>query len=222
MANIKILKPRQIESLGEGTHADGGNLFLRVRSKNSRQWIFRYKRHGKVTEISLGPTLTRGITEARDMADAMRKAIRDGVDPASIVRKVDPGDRMTFKTYADRIDQHRRPTLKPGRHVDKFANSLREYVYPFIGDKRPGDISYQDVEDILKQVTVGAVVICADPPSAGAGMPAWATLAIASVEMETASLPNTASLPVGVGGDGRRQFDAARGPGSSQGLERGP
>lgn len=151
MANIKILKPRQIETLGEGTHADGGNLFLRVRSKNSRQWIFRYKRHGKVSEISIGPTLTRDITEARDLADAMRKAIRDGVDPASIVRKADPGDRMTFKIYAERIDQHRRPTLKPGRHVDKFANSLRDYVNPFIGDKQPGDISYQDVEDILKQ-----------------------------------------------------------------------
>lgn len=151
MANIKILKPRQIESLGEGTHADGGNLFLRVRSKNSRQWIFRYKHHGKVTEISIGPTLTRDITEARDMADAMRKAIRDGVDPATIVRKVHPGDRVTFKTYAERIDRHRRPTLKPGRHVDKFANSLRDYVYPFIGDKQPGDVSYQDVEDILKQ-----------------------------------------------------------------------
>jgi integrase len=151
VANIKILKPRQVETLGEGTHADGGNLFLRVRSKNSRQWIFRYKRLGKVTEISIGPTLTRDITEARDMADAMRKAIRDGIDPASIVRKLDPGDRMTFKTYAERIDQHRRPTLKPGRHVDKFANSLRDYVYPFIGDKQPGDISYQDIENILKQ-----------------------------------------------------------------------
>jgi integrase len=151
MANIKILKPRQIETLGEGTHADGGNLYLRVRSKNSRQWIFRYKRRGKVTEISIGPTLTRDITEARDMADAMRKAIRDGIDPATIARRTDPTGRMTFKTYAERIDQHRRPTLKPGRHVDKFANSLRDYVYPFIGDKLPGDISYQDVEDILKQ-----------------------------------------------------------------------
>lgn len=151
MANIKILKPRQIETLGEGTHADGGNLFLRVRSKNSRQWIFRYKRRGKVTEISIGPTLTRDITEARDMADALRKAIRDGIDPATIVRRADPNGPMTFKAYADRIDQHRRPTLKPGRHVDKFANSLRDYVYPFIGEKPPGDISYQDIENILKQ-----------------------------------------------------------------------
>jgi integrase len=151
LPNIKILKPRQVETLGVGTYADGGNLFLRVRSVNSRQWIFRYKKHGKVTEISLGPTLVRSITEARDLADEMRKSIRDGRNPAVVVRIADPSGPPTFKDYAMRIDQHRRTTLRPGRHVEKFANSLRHYVYPFIGDKRPGEITYQDVEDILKQ-----------------------------------------------------------------------
>ncbi|HUE79585.1 MAG TPA: integrase arm-type DNA-binding domain-containing protein [Sphingomicrobium sp.] len=151
MANIKLLKPRQVETLGVGTHADGGNLFLRVRSKHSRQWIFRYKRLGKVTEISIGPTLDRKITEARDLAEEMRRAVRDGLNPAAVIRKAAPSGPSTFKDYAQRIDEHRRPTLRPGRHVDKFANSLRDYVYPFIGDKQPGHITYQDVEDILKQ-----------------------------------------------------------------------
>ena len=151
MAKIKLLKPRQVETLGVGTHADGGNLFLRVRSEHSRQWIFRYKRHGKVTEISIGPTLDRKITEARDLAEEMRKAVRDGLNPVTIVRKAAASAPLTFRNYAQRIDEHRRPTLRPGRHVDKFANSLRDYVYPFIGDKQPGDISYQDIEDILKQ-----------------------------------------------------------------------
>lgn len=151
MANVKLLKPRQVETLGVGTYADGGNLFLRVRSERSRQWIFRYKRHGKVTEISIGPTLDRKITEARDLAEEMRKAVRDGLDPAAIVRKPASSNPLTFRDYAQRIDEHRRPTLRPGRHVDKFANSLRDYVYPFIGDKAPGEITYQDIEDILKQ-----------------------------------------------------------------------
>ncbi len=151
MANIRLLKPRQIETLGVGTHADGGNLFLRVRSMNSRQWIFRYKRQGKVTEVSIGPTLDRKITEARDLAEEMRKAVRDGLNPATIVRKAASTGPLKFKDYAERINEHRRPTLRPGRHVEKFANSLRDYVYPFIGAKQPGDIGYQDVEDILKQ-----------------------------------------------------------------------
>ncbi len=151
MPKFKLLNPRQVETLRVGTHTDGANLFLRVRSANSRQWIFRYKKRGKVTEISLGSTLIRGIAEARHLADEMRRAIHDGGDPASVVRNVDAAGPLTFKDYADRIDAHRRTTLRPGRHVEKFANSLRDYVHPFIGAKRPADIGYQDVEDILTQ-----------------------------------------------------------------------
>nr|MBA3670130.1 DUF4102 domain-containing protein [Sphingomonas sp.] len=151
MAKIRLLKPRQVETLGVGTHADGGNLFLRVRSQHSRQWIFRYKQRGRVREISLGPTLSRSLTEARDLADEMRKTIRDGLNPATLTRRVEPSGPQTFQVYAERIDQHRRSTLRPGRHIEKFANSLRTYVFPHVGNKLPSEIGYQDVENILKQ-----------------------------------------------------------------------
>ncbi len=43
MAKIKILYARDVTTKPNGFHADGGNLFLRVRD-DSRVWIFRYKK----------------------------------------------------------------------------------------------------------------------------------------------------------------------------------
>ena len=141
--------------LGRGTHADGGNLFLRVRSERSKQWIFRFKSGGKVIEISIGPARDRTLKEAREIATEMRKAVRDGANPATIIRQAAPSKPLTFRDYAERLDQQRRHTLKPGRHVEKFINSLRQYVFPFIGDALPKDIRFSDIEAVLKQPVVG-------------------------------------------------------------------
>ncbi|TDI79068.1 MAG: DUF4102 domain-containing protein, partial [Betaproteobacteria bacterium] len=47
MAKIKLLTARQVDTLSAGFHADGGNLYLRVRDSGSRSWVFRYKRREK-------------------------------------------------------------------------------------------------------------------------------------------------------------------------------
>ncbi|WP_366512899.1 tyrosine-type recombinase/integrase [Sphingomonas telluris] len=150
MATFRSLRALQVEKLGVGTYADGGNLFLRVRSSASRQWIFRYKLGGRVTEISIGPTRVVSLREARDTAEAMRRAARQGVDPRSVLKRSN-SQGLTFRDYAERLIAHRLPSLKPGRHQDKFGNSLRDYVYPFIGRSRPLEIGFADVENILKQ-----------------------------------------------------------------------
>ncbi|MCH6584513.1 MAG: DUF4102 domain-containing protein, partial [Proteobacteria bacterium] len=83
MAKIKLLTTRQINTLPAGFHADGGNLYLRVRDSGSRSWVFRYKRREKrddkvldrVTEIGLGSVAARSQTQARELAGKMRTAI---------------------------------------------------------------------------------------------------------------------------------------------------
>lgn len=70
MAKIKILCARDVETKPNGFHADGGNLFLRVRD-DSRVWIFRYKKAGKQISIGLSATHTRSLADARDLAALM-------------------------------------------------------------------------------------------------------------------------------------------------------
>jgi len=111
MAKIKLLATRQINTLPAGFHADGGNLYLRVRDAGSRSWVFRYKRrekrddkvYDKVTEIGLGSVASRSLSQARELAGKMRNAIVNGIDPIKLVRVKRDGTVMNSRKYQDSL-----------------------------------------------------------------------------------------------------------------------
>lgn len=147
---LHILPARKVETVGEGFHSDGGNLYLRVRDSNSRAWVFRFKVAGKVREIGLGPTHTRSLSEARDVAAAMRKAVAAGADPADVIRKDEPqAPGKTFEQCAAEMIEAKRAGWKNAKHAQQWANTLRDYAFPVIGSKLPADVSLADVKSIL-------------------------------------------------------------------------
>ncbi|HEX2238319.1 MAG TPA: Arm DNA-binding domain-containing protein, partial [Gammaproteobacteria bacterium] len=99
---IKRLSKRRVDTFGPGFYADGGSLYLRVRDSGSRSWVFRYTRVGKVREIGLGATHSRNLADARRWAEAMRKAIADGEDPAALISTKREGFNapVTFESCA--------------------------------------------------------------------------------------------------------------------------
>ena len=145
---IGTLRARQVDALPKGFHSDGGNLYLRVKDTGARAWVFRYKQAGKVREIGLGATHTRGLANARDKAEAMRRAVQDGTDPATVLHKKDP-TRKTFKQCAEELIEAKRPGWRNVKHAQQWANTLRDYAYPSIGGKDPADVSLADVKAIL-------------------------------------------------------------------------
>lgn len=142
------LKARQVDALPEGFHSDGGNLYLRVKESGARAWVFRYKQAGKVREIGLGPTHTRGLAEARERAAGMRRAVQDGMDPASLIHRKDP-TRKTFQECAEELIEAKRPGWRNAKHAQQWSNTLSEYVYPPLGAKDPADVGLADVKAIL-------------------------------------------------------------------------
>ncbi len=148
MAKIKILSPRSIDNLPNGFHADGGNLFLRVRG-DSRAWVFLYRKAGKQISIGLGATRSRSMADARDLADLMRKAIANGKDPANELNVGDEPNAKTFKDYALELIESKRPEWRNVKHAQQWSNTLSQYVYPTIGKKYPIDITLADVKAIL-------------------------------------------------------------------------
>jgi hypothetical protein len=82
------LTVRELQSAGEGDHADGGGLMLRVRG-DSASWVLRFtSATGRRREMGLGRAL-RGsakqagdsLTSARDLAHGAREQLRRGIDP---------------------------------------------------------------------------------------------------------------------------------------------
>jgi len=160
MAKIKRLTARQINSLPVGFHADGGNLYLRIRPNGSRAWVFRYKIAGKkskkgkptATEIGLGALSGRSLLEAREIAGRMRSAIINGIDPIKLVRVRRDGTVMTFRDCALALIESKRSGWRNAKHVIQWTNTLKQYVYPSIGDKLPADITLADVKAILMPI----------------------------------------------------------------------
>ncbi|TSE29333.1 tyrosine-type recombinase/integrase [Tepidimonas taiwanensis] len=146
---LHILSARQVASLGPGTHADGANLYLRVRGPDSRAWVFRYKAGARVREIGLGPLHTRSLAEARSLAEQMRKALADGKDPAQLVRRVESEEEKTFARCAAELIESKRAGWRNPKHAQQWANTLRDYAFPKIGNKLPSDVTLTDVMAIL-------------------------------------------------------------------------
>src|SRR5215472_15302399 len=67
-----------------GRYGDGAGLYLLVRSRHSKFWLFRYTRCGKMREMGLGPAKGRtavSLSQARAKATQLHAAVRDGRDP---------------------------------------------------------------------------------------------------------------------------------------------
>lgn len=145
---IGKLTVRQVETLPDGFHSDGGNLYLRVKG-GSRAWVFRFKDKGRVREIGLGPTHIRKLKEARGLAEVMRKSQADGLDPGDILSKPVEPITMTFEECAQNLVEAKRAGWKNVKHAQQWINTLRDYAFPVIGSKAPGDVSLADVKTIL-------------------------------------------------------------------------
>jgi integrase len=148
MARIKLLTARQVMTLQPGFHADGANLYLRVRDTGSRAFVFRYKAAGKPIEVGLGSIHHRTLAQARELAGRMRTALSDGANPASILTRRDPTAK-TFQNYALELIEAKKIGFKSKKHIQQWGNTLEQYAFPTIGKKLPGEIQLADVKAVL-------------------------------------------------------------------------
>jgi len=144
-----IISPNTVKTLPSGFHADGGNLYLRVKDTGARSWVFRYKQAGKVTELGLGSTTSRSLKQARALASKMRSAIGEGKNPAPLVKEKLDLSAKTFKEWALELIESKRAGWRNVKHAQQWENTLEQFAYPKLGDKIPADISLADVKGIL-------------------------------------------------------------------------
>ncbi|MCX7814273.1 MAG: tyrosine-type recombinase/integrase [Tepidimonas ignava] len=150
------LTARHVDTLGDGSHADGGNLYLRVRGA-SRAWVFRFKRDGQVRELGLGPTSARPLKEARELAAQLRNALLNGQDPAERLatltgRNAAESTIPTFQEAAQAMIQAKQAGWRNPKHAQQWANTLRDYALPVIGHLRPADVTLAHVKAILQPI----------------------------------------------------------------------
>ncbi len=148
---------RKVETLKDGAHSDGGNLWLTVTGK-ARTWSVRYTSPatGKRREMGLGPYRDVGLAAAREMAREARQLLRSGIDPIEHRRADRVGRRerpaLTFQTVAERYIADQTPGWRDMKLPAIWSSSLRRHAYPTIGDKAVGEVATDDVVALLRPI----------------------------------------------------------------------
>jgi integrase len=170
-ARLHLLSTREVLAAGDGDHADGGGLLLRVRGE-SVNWGFRFTSPtcGKRREMGLG-VCHRGsvaqagdsLTGARDLAHRARELLRMGTDPidhrdaqreagqvAAAARQAEKArDRWTLarcaRDYHERVIEPTRTT----KHTAQWISSLENHMPTALWRKPIADVEPPELLAVL-------------------------------------------------------------------------
>ena len=146
-----------------GRYGDGDGLYLLVRSRASKFWIFRFTRQGRMREMGLGRAAGRNavkLAQARAKARELHAIVREGRDPLG-ERDAQKAERaadaakskaaaVTFDTVADMYVRAHEAAWRDPRHQRQWRSSLSRYVTPIIGDMAVGEVNTGAVMRIIE------------------------------------------------------------------------
>jgi len=146
---IKTNTPSRIYDTHPGLH-------LWVKSNKAKYWIYRTAKGGKRTDLSLGKFPDVGVAEARKKASALALEVQSlGHAPTRVKthpEAVLPKAEVVFQDFAQALVQDMSPQWKNSKHASQWANTLRDYAYPIIGQKPLCEITTEDILLILKPI----------------------------------------------------------------------
>jgi integrase len=160
------LTAAKVNTARPGRYGDGNGLYLFVRSKTARFWVFRYTRKGKMREMGLGRAgpddAAVKLTDARDEAAKLLKQVRSGVDPLD-KREADAAQAaadaqaaaiqaITFRTVAERYLAAHEKTWRNPKHRSQWRNTLDTYAHPHFGDISVGAVGTEHVLAALEPI----------------------------------------------------------------------
>ena len=153
-------------ALKAGLHADGGNLYLRVkkdgvdedaRKDGSRSWVFIYRYGGKQRELGLGKAGEgKGAVSLKDARTTAKKgrAMLDQqppVDPRSVWRAQPKANVRTFAEAAKDYVAEKEAGWKNAKHVAQWRHTIKVYCQP-LHDTPVDQIGAEDVRSILTPI----------------------------------------------------------------------
>jgi integrase len=140
-----------VKKAGPGRHGDGSGLYLVVSNSGSRKWVFRIQVNGKRRDFGLGSASKVLLSEARDAAEDMRRAVQRGEDPVTEKRRARVA-MPTVREAAIMVHQEHRPSWKNPKHAQQWLSTLEAYAFPRLGDLPVNQIDGPMVRDVLAEI----------------------------------------------------------------------
>ena len=164
MADVRKLTDAVVRQANmPGKYFDGGGLHLCVTVKRdkslSRSWAVRFTASdGRAREMGLGAYPEISLAKAREAAAKRRDEARNGVDPlaekeeARRAREVEEERKVTFAVCGDRYIALHEATWRNAKHRYQWRATLKDYVYPVIGDLPVADVDTTLVLKVLEPI----------------------------------------------------------------------
>lgn len=146
------LTAAKVKSLLEkpGRYSDGDGLLLFVRSPGQASWVARVQANGKRRDYGLGSAKLFKLTEARDRAWEVRRALADGRDPRTLWKTPAPLVR-TFREAAE--DYLTAKTEDAGdKRLKQRKAMLSAYAYPTLGRLQVQSIDADRIAECLRPI----------------------------------------------------------------------
>ena len=145
-----------------GRHADGGGLYLQIRTGGTKTWAFRFMRAGKARQMGLGALHTLTLAKARERATECRRLLLDGHDPIAHRAETRRSDRtaaqieaakaITFRDCAERYIAAHEDGWRNKKHSAQWKATLTNDVYPVLGTLPVGAIDVGLVLKVLEPI----------------------------------------------------------------------
>ena len=200
---IHILTNKTVEAAAErGLYSDGGNLFLQITQHGHRSWVYRFRIHGKLRTMGLGPYPRITLKKARELAKAAAEQVHSGIDPivARGQSRIAAARSLTLQQAATAYVAAQRPKWKTRKYAGQIERRLKNYVYPIIGHLPIADVRFAEIKQVLAPIWITKHATAGRVRSYLEGIIDWA---IAEGHREDESNPAEIkrlqfSLPVGV------------------------
>jgi integrase len=138
-----------------GTYNDGNGLLLVVSDTGAKSWIFRTRWKDKRPEVGLGSLTYTGLADARDKAQQIRSAKRNGIDPRIALKTNGTARRSTAPTFSEVYPDFiadRAAEWRNAKHKAQWTATLETYADPIIGQLPVDQIELEHIEQILRPI----------------------------------------------------------------------
>lgn len=148
----ELLTAHKVRSTKEaGVYKDGAGLRLIVTSRGIKRWELWITINRKRCERGLGVYPDVSLQDARDEADRIRRAARNGIDFRQ-QRRQEQACAVTFRQAFDAYFSVKCKQLSNGKHLKQWPSTMETYVFPVFGDVPVSDVTTAHVLEVLQPI----------------------------------------------------------------------
>lgn len=148
MGKLTALKVKRAKP---GRHGDGSGLHLVVSDTGAKKWVLRIQKDGRRHDLGLGSASDVTLAEAREAAQDIRRAVRNGMSPLATRQRANQAI-PSFRKAAKLVHEEHKPSWKNEKHAAQWLSTLETYAFPRLGDLPVNQIDGPLVRDVLADI----------------------------------------------------------------------